>query len=362
MDINNQNYCVILAGGMGRRLWPASRKNYPKQFIDFFGTGRTLLQTTYDRFAHLLPAQNIYICTCKEYLSLVKEQLPDVADLNILVEPVHRNTAPSVAWANMRIKRINPKANIIVTPSDHAIFGQDKFEHDINQALALTEKHDYIVTIGVRPTNPNTKYGYIQFAESPSCQDMPDLHKVITFTEKPPIEMARQFIQTGEFFWNAGIFVWRLEVMREAFKCYLPSVYESMHNLGADPDREQLLQCYTRLDNISIDYGIIEKADNVHVLEADFGWSDVETWELLYNASIKDPDGNAIVSGDVMTYDVKNCVVNAPGVKQTLVLQGLDGYIVTASKDVLMVCRRDQQSDITRFATDYELRKHRKQY
>ncbi|MBQ2508459.1 MAG: mannose-1-phosphate guanylyltransferase [Bacteroidales bacterium] len=360
--MNRNNFCIIMAGGFGSRFWPLCDTANPKQFIDILGNGQSMLQNTFHRYAQVCPRENIIIVTAEGYGKRVHDQIPDLQRYQVLEEPMRRNTAPCVAWAASVIEGINPNANIIVTPSDHAIFGDRMFQEKMNKAVDAVNRFDWIVTVGVRPTNPNTKYGYIQFAESPSCQDMPDLHKVITFTEKPPIEMARQFIQTGEFFWNAGIFVWRLEVMREAFKCYLPSVYESMHNLGADPDREQLLQCYTRLDNISIDYGIIEKADNVHVLEADFGWSDVETWELLYNASIKDPDGNAIVSGDVMTYDVKNCVVNAPGVKQTLVLQGLDGYIVTASKDVLMVCRRDQQSDITRFATDYELRKHRKQY
>lgn len=358
--MNQNNFCIIMAGGFGSRFWPLCDNNNPKQFIDIMGNGQSMLQNTFHRYAQVCPRENIIIVTAEGYGKRVHSQIPDLESYQVLEEPMRRNTAPCVAWAASVIESINPNANVIVTPSDHAIFGDRLFVEKMNKAIDAANRFDWIITVGVRPSNPNTKYGYIQFSKSASCKDIPDLHKVVTFTEKPPIEMARQFIHTGEFFWNAGIFIWRLDVLKEAFSQYLPVVYNTLHGMGADVDRQQLLQNYTRIDSISIDYGIIEKASNVHVLEADFGWSDVETWELLYNASGKDANNNAILAGDVMTYDVKNCLVNAPGVDATIVLQGLDGYIVTANKGVLMVCQRDQQENIARFMTDYELRQHRK--
>lgn len=361
--MNPNNYCIIMAGGFGSRLWPLCDNNHPKQFIDIMGTGQSMLQSTFQRYAQICPRENIIIVTAQGYGKRVHQQIEGLRDYQVLEEPIRRNTAPCVAWAASVIGSINPNANIIVTPSDHAIFGDRLFVEKMQAAIDAANHYDWIITLGVKPTNPNTKYGYIQFSEAASCPNIESLHKVVTFTEKPPVEMARQFIQTGEFFWNAGIFVWRYDVLDAAFRQYLPAIHENLLRKGFELSANDLLNIYTRLDSISIDYGIIEKADNVHVLEADFGWSDVETWELLYNTTPKDQNNNAIVAGDALLYDVRNCIINTPGIHDTLVLQGLDGYIITANKDVLMICQRDQQNSIARFSSDYEMlhSKHKKQ-
>ena len=343
-----------MAGGYGSRFWPICKANNPKQFIDILGNGQSMLQATFQRFENICPRENIIIVTGELYADRVRQQIKGLASYQVLSEPTRRNTAPCIAYAASVIYHLNPKANIIVTPSDHAIFGQENFERDINQALALTEKSDHIVTIGVRPTNPNTKYGYIQFAEEPAFPKADNIHKIITFTEKPPIEMARQFIATGEFFWNAGIFIWRLSTLRRAYRTYLPNIAKSYFSLRSDTPAIEVDRIYSLSEAISVDFGIMEHADNVYVLEASFGWSDVESWDSLYDTCRRDSDGNSLISGNVFAYDVHNTIVHLPS-NRTVILQGLAGYIVAGDENTLLVCRRDQEERLAKFASDVEL-------
>ncbi len=343
-----------MAGGYGSRFWPICKANNPKQFIDILGNGQSMLQATFQRFENICPRENIIIVTGELYADRVRQQIKGLASYQVLSEPTRRNTAPCIAYAASVIYHLNPKANIIVTPSDHAIFGQENFERDINQALALTEKSDHIVTIGVRPTNPNTKYGYIQFAEEPAFPKADNIHKIITFTEKPPVEMARQFIATGEFFWNAGIFIWRLSTLRRAYRTYLPNIAKSYFSLRSDTPAIEVDRIYSLSEAISVDFGIMEHADNVYVLEASFGWSDVESWDSLYDTCRRDSDGNSLISGNVFAYDVHNTIVHLPS-NRTVILQGLAGYIVAGDENTLLVCRRDQEERLAKFASDVEL-------
>ena len=311
MEINSKNYCVILAGGRGRRLWPCSRDQYPKQFIDFFGTGRTQLQTTYDRFVRLLPKENIYVCTCKEYVTIVKEQLPDFDEHKILVEPLNRNTAPSVAWANMRIKRIDPDANIIITPSDHG-------------------------------------YGYIQLGDL-SCK--PEVFRVKSFTEKPEREFAKMFMESGEFYWNTGVFISNTRYLTQSFEEIFPSVLRNLKfenpNYTYEEELEYVAQNYPRYPNLSIDYAILEHSQNVYVMKCDFGWADLGTWHAIYECMSKGEDDNVIVNSNVMLEDSHNNVIKLP--KDRLgVINGLDGYIVAEEGNVLLICKKGDSSAMVR--------------
>ena len=350
MDINNQNYCVILAGGMGRRLWPASRKNYPKQFIDFFGTGRTLLQTTYDRFAHLLPAQNIYICTCKEYLSLVKEQLPDVADLNILVEPVHRNTAPSVAWANMRIKRINPKANIIISPSDQMVLNEEKFLYSLETGISYVTENNVLLAMGVRPTRPEPGYGYIQLGEQ-SCK--PDVYCVKSFTEKPEREFATMFMESGEFYWNTGIFISNSYHLTNTFDSIFPSVLRNLKFENPDytyeEEMEYVAQNYPRYPNLSLDYAILEQGRSVYIMKCDFGWADLGTWHAIYECMQKTENDNVVLDSEVVLEDCSNNIIRLPK-GHIGVINGLDGYIIAEEDGRLLICKLSEEQRIRQFS------------
>lgn len=343
-----------MAGGYGSRFWPICKTDDPKQFIDLLGNGQSMLQATFQRFEHICPRENIIIVTGEAYAGRVREQIRDLAPYQVLSEPIRRNTAPCIAFAASIIYRMNPQANIIVTPSDHAIFGQKQFERDIEQALAITNEYDGIVTIGVRPTAPNTKYGYIQFVEEPAFPNTSNLHKIITFTEKPPLEMARQFVATGEFFWNAGIFIWRLSTLREAYNTYLPNMARSFFSITAETQDTEIERVYSLSEAISVDFGIMEHAENVYVLEASFGWSDVESWDSLYNTCQRDNSGNGIISGNVFAYDVADSVVHV-STDRTIILQGLRNYIVAGDDKTLLICQRDQQDRIVKFASDVEL-------
>ena len=348
-----------MAGGFGSRFWPLCSPSKPKQFIDLIGCGESMLQNTFRRFEAVCPRENIIIVTTKVHEAQVRRQIPDLLDYQVLCEPFRRNTAPCIAYAASVIGEINPNANVVVTPSDHAVFGTEEFERNINDAITMVDSHDWIVTLGARPVNPNIKYGYIQFREAGIRGISSKMHKVITFVEKPPFDMACQFINSGEFLWNAGIFVWRLPVLKEAFRQHLPQIADTFFGLTMDTPLKQLKEVYTNAETISVDYGIIEKADNVYVLEAEFGWSDVETWDSLYMAKPKDNDGNAIASGHVLTYDTHNCIVHLNPDKYA-VIQGLEDYIVAAGADTLLICRRDQQEQLMKFNSDIELLKTKK--
>jgi mannose-1-phosphate guanylyltransferase len=345
-------WCVIMAGGLGSRFWPISNADSPKQFIDVMGTGRTMLQSTYRRYAQLCSKERIVVVTGEQYADRVREQLPELEEWQVLSEPLRRNTAPCVAYAAAVIADRDPQAVVIVTPSDHAIFREEKFMADLRQAVDTVAKHDWIITLGAQPVKPDTSYGYIQFKEP--VADCENLYEVVTFTEKPPVAMARQMIASGEFFWNTGLLVWRLPVLQQAYRQFLPAIADSFFNLTLNTNHATLEQVYSQCEAISVDHGIMEKASNVHVLAARFGWSDVETWESLYDVFHHDKAGNAIVNGLAVTYDTRNCVVIVPADK-TVVLDGLDGYIVAADEDTLMICRRKNEEKIFKFASDVEM-------
>ena len=356
---NKHIWVIIMAGGLGSRFWPVSNTDCPKQFVDTMGVGKSMLQMTFSRYEKLCRRENIVVVTGEAYADRVREQLPGLMPYQVLSEPLRRNTAPCVAYAASVIAQIDPEATLVVSPSDHAIFREERFLADMRQAVETVQEHDWIITLGAQPVRPDTSYGYIQFREQPTLPNAMNLHKVVTFTEKPPVEMARQFIASGEFFWNAGIFVWTLQVLRKAYEKHLPAIADSFFSLGMGTPRGELELVYSQCESISVDNGIMEKADNVHVLAASFGWSDVETWDSLYDVFRHDRNGNAILSGgNVFTYNTKNTLVAMPSdMSKTVVLEGLDGFIVAASEDTLMVCRRRNEDMVFRFASDVELKK-----
>ena len=329
-------------------MWPASRMDRPKQFIDFFGTGRTLLQTTYDRFVRLLPAKNIYICTCKEYLPLVKEQLPELTEMNILVEPVHRNTAPSVAWANMRIKRINPQANIVITPSDQMVMNEEKFARSLETGINYVTENDVLLAMGVRPTRPEPGYGYIQLGDL-SCK--PDVYSVKSFTEKPEREFATMFMESGEFYWNAGIFISNSCHLTKTFESIFPSVLRNLHvdlpNYTYEEELEYVAQNYPRYPNLSLDYAILEQGRSVYVMKCDFGWADLGTWHAIYECMSKTLDDNVTLDTEVLLDDAKNNIIRLPKGKLG-VISGLDGYIIAEEDNVLLICKKEDSSALVR--------------
>lgn len=348
MEIDSKNYCVILAGGRGRRLWPCSRDQYPKQFIDFFGTGRTQLQTTYDRFVKQLPQENIYICTCREFLPIVKEQLPDVDERNILVEPVNRNTAPSVAWAAMRIHRINPQANIIVSPSDHLVMNEDSFVKSLEVGISYVSENDVLLVMGVKPTRPEPGYGYIQLGDL-SCK--PDVYKVKSFTEKPERDFAKMFMESGEFYWNTGVFISNAHHLLACFEKIFPSVLRSLRYDRVDYTYEDEIdfvnEHYSIYPNLSVDYAILEHSRNVYVMKCDFGWADLGTWHAIYECMSKSDGDNVVINSTVELEDAHNNVIKLPEGKLG-VINGLDGFIVAEEGNVLLICKKGDSSAMVR--------------
>lgn len=348
-------YCVIMAGGIGSRFWPLSKSNMPKQFLDIIGTGRTFIQQTFDRYKTVCPNENFFVVTSVDYKDHVRKQLPELQESQILLEPLRRNTAPCIAYACYKIQKINPDATIIVAPSDHHIQQVDKFLDEIKKGLDFVRKNDALVTLGIRPTRPETGYGYIQIESNDPVGQVQNLHKVKTFTEKPDLELAKIFIESGEFFWNSGIFIWSLKSILNAFDLHLPAVSELFEKgkklYGTSDETSFLNKTYSECQNISIDYGIMEKAGNVYVLCSDFGWSDLGTWGSLYENSNKDTDGNVVSGENVMIYGANNCIVNMPNGK-LVVLQGLEGYIVVESEGTLLVCKREDEQQIRQFVND----------
>lgn len=352
MTNNEHIWTIIMAGGLGSRFWPVSGVDCPKQFIDTMGTGRSLLQLTFDRFEKICPRDHIVVVTGEQYTDRVREQVPGLMPWQVLGEPLRRNTAPCIAYAAAIIAQMDPEAIVVVSPADHAVFGLERFVRNMQQSLDCVQKYEWIITLGAQPVKPDTSYGYIQFREpSPDCEN---LYEVVTFTEKPPVEMACQMIASGEFFWNTGLLVWSLPVLRKAYETYLPAIADTFFKLTLNTSHSTLEEVYSQCEAISVDHGIMEKADNVHVLAASFGWSDVETWDSLYGVFRHDKAGNAVTSGVALTYDTHNCVVAVPG-DMTVVLDGLDGYIVAANDDTLMICRRQNEDKIFKFASDVEM-------
>jgi len=347
-----------MAGGIGSRFWPMSKSSMPKQFLDILGTGRTFIQMTFDRFRKVCPVENFYVVTSVDYKDLVLEQLPELNEEQVLLEPLRRNTAPCVAYASYKIKAINPEANIIVAPSDHLILKVDEFITEVNKGIEFAEKNDVLVTMGIKPSRPETGYGYIQIDGKSDFPEVDNMYKVKTFTEKPDLEMAKIFVSSGEFFWNSGIFIWSLKSILSAFDEYLPDVsnlFKKGEQLyGTSDEMHFINKTYSECQNISIDYGIMEKAENVHVLCADFGWSDLGTWGSLYENSDKDEMNNSITGHNVLTYQTENCIVNVPKDK-LVVLHGLDGYIVVEADNTLLVCKKEDEQQIRQFVSDVKM-------
>ncbi len=358
----NHTYVVIMAGGIGTRFWPFSRTNYPKQFHDVLGTGRTLLQQTADRFEGVCPPENLYIVTGGRYKDLCQEQLPHLADEQILCEPFGRNTAPCIAYACYKIAAKDPQANIVVTPADHIVLNPEAFRTDIRTALAFTANQDVLVTLGIKPSRPDTGYGYIQYVANAthiSSMGQPaQPHRVKTFTEKPQLELAKQFVESGEFVWNAGIFVWNVQAICNAFEASLPSLAETFsfgNSVYYTPQEQAFVDtAYVHCKSISIDNGIMEKARNVYVVLSDFGWSDLGTWKSLYEASDKDENQN-VIDGQTMLYDTQNCIIKTPQ-GRLVAINGLDGFIVAEFDNVLMICRKEDEQKVKTFVADAKQR------
>lgn len=355
MEINKNYYCIIMAGGIGARFWPMSKTSRPKQFIDILGSGRTLIQQTFDRFLSICPKENILIVTNEIYRQQVLEQLEGITEDQVLCEPCRRNTAPCIAYASYKIHQQNPNACVVVAPSDHIILKQNDFTEIIKTALEAAAQNDWLFTLGIKPSRPDTGYGYIQF-EGKKLEAMDQrIRKVKQFTEKPQLDKAKEFLASGDFLWNAGIFVWSLKSILVAFESYLPEVNKLFKDgLGIYHSKEEqsfVNKTYPVCENISIDYGIMEKAQNVYVMQSDFGWSDLGTWGSLYTIQKKDENQNAILGDNVMTYDSQNCIVNVPKDK-LVVLQGLQDYIVVEDDGVLLVCKKQDEQKIRQFVDD----------
>lgn len=357
--MEKNTYVVIMAGGIGSRFWPYSRTRYPKQFLDILGTGRTLLQQTVDRFRKICPVENIMIVSNEEYGSLILEQLPDILPGQILLEPLRKNTAPCIAYANQRISRLNPDANIIVSPSDHLIINDQEFQRIIKQGLGFVKDRDVLLTLGIRPSRPETGYGYIQVNGQEDIEGIDSLKRVKTFTEKPNLELAKIFVESGDFYWNSGMFIWSLKAIEEAFSLHLPDMQSLFHDgamlFGTPEEAAFIQQVYGACDKISIDYGIMEKADNVYVQCADFGWSDLGTWGSLYEHLTQDEFSNAIGGGRVMPFDAARNVVSIPREKLA-VIQGLDDYIIVDTDDVLLICRKDDEQQIRMIVDEVKIK------
>lgn len=355
---NCNNFCVIMAGGIGSRFWPLSTAEKPKQFIDILGVGRSLLQLTYDRFSPIIPPGNFLVVTSENHKDLVLGQLPMLKSSQVLSEPLRRNTAPCIAYATYKILSICPDANVIVAPSDHLILKHDYFLEEINKGLRYVTGKDVLLTLGLNPIRPETGYGYIQVAEKVEFEQKENLFRVKTFTEKPDRKMAELFIDTGEFFWNSGIFIWSARAIMNAFIKHLPEVHALFEygkkHINTPNEVLYINKVYSECPNISIDYGVMEKADNVYVMCADFGWSDLGTWGSLYDNHKKDETGNAVSGNGIFLYDTKDCIVNMPDNK-IAVIQGLKDYIVVESEKVLLVCKKQDEQQIRQFVADVML-------
>ena len=347
------NHVVIMAGGIGSRFWPMSTEEKPKQFIDVLGVGRSLLQLTYDRFGSITRPENVWVVTNERYVDIVKEQLPEIPVGNILSEPCRRNTAPCIAYVSWRVKEADPTANMVVTPSDHIVANVAEFRRVINQCLRFTNGTDTIVTLGIKPNRPETGYGYIQADLSSASPRNKEIYRVDTFREKPDLATATRYIKQNNFFWNAGIFVWNVSTIVNAFRIYQPSIariFESMRPIyGTDAEQEQINLRYPECESISVDYAIMEKAEEIFVCPADFGWSDLDTWGSLLMQSKRDLYGNAIIGQNVSLYDTRNCIIHTTEEKR-VVVQGLEDCIVAEKNGTLLICKLSEEQRIKQFS------------
>lgn len=353
MSNKQHTYCVIMAGGIGSRFWPMSRTAYPKQFLDFLGLGRTLIQQTFDRFLPICPPENILVVTNAQYAGIVREQLPQLKPHQILTEPSRKNTAPCVTYANHVIAKRDPQARVIVASSDHLVMNEAEFHRIIGLALAQADAQDCIVTLGITPSRPDTGYGYIQFREGSTVDTQ--VKKVASFREKPDHATALEFVRSGEFLWNSGIFIATARSLHNAFTRFLPDMEKRFDEgdpvYGTEAERSFIDGAYAACESISIDYGVMEKADNVFVVPGDFGWSDLGTWGSLYTHVPKDPNGNAAIGDQVRLHDCKDTMVHVQD-DRLVVLQGLEDYIVVSTKDALLVVRKHDEQLVKKFVAD----------
>jgi mannose-1-phosphate guanylyltransferase len=351
--MNKNLYVVLMAGGVGVRFWPYSRNSKPKQFLDVLGTGKTLLQSTYDRFAALCPPENIYVVTHEELGTLVRQQLPELTEEQVLMEPMRKNTAACIMYASLRINKKNPDAVMVVSPADHLIMKENEFQDIIKKAADQAKGQDKLMTLGIQPTRPETGYGYIQYHTEKAFAK-----KVKTFTEKPELTLAKKFLESGDFVWNSGIFIWGVRAILDAFHQYLPEmseVFDEVNAKLATPDeKEAILAAYSQCKNISIDYGIMEKAKNVYVCLGNFTWSDLGSWNSIHEISSKNEDNNAIDS-NALTYDTRNSIIKGSPDK-LIVVQGLNGYLVGEFGNVIIVCEKDKEEQFRRFVNDVKSR------
>jgi mannose-1-phosphate guanylyltransferase len=357
--MNKNLYVVLMAGGVGTRFWPYSRNSHPKQFLDVMGTGKSLLRSTYERFLPLCPQENIFVVTHQEHVALALEQLPELPISQILAEPMRKNTTPCIAYACHKINKLNPDAVLVVSPADHLILNESNFQQIIRKAAEYAKPQDKLITLGIAPTRPETGYGYIQFLESKS-----PLKKVKTFTEKPELALAKKFLDSGDFVWNAGIFIWGLQAFLLAFRKYLPEMAEifddAAEKISTNEENSAIEIAYAQIKNISIDYGIMEKADNVYVLPSNFPWNDLGSWSSLHDISLKDENNNAIAA-DVLLYETRNSIIRGPKDK-LIVVQGLNGYLVGAFDNVVIVCEKDKEDLFRRFVNDLKGRANGVEY
>lgn len=349
------HHLVIMAGGVGSRFWPMSTAECPKQFIDVLGVGKSLLQLTMERFANIASPENVWVVTNEKYVDIVQEQLPDVPRTNILSEPCRRNTAPCIAYVSWRIKTRDANANIVVTPSDHIVTHVAEFKRVINAALQFTGETDAMLTLGMKPTRPETGYGYIQADLTSSSPRNKEIFRVDSFREKPDLQTALQYIERKNYFWNAGIFIWSVKTIINAFRIYQPAMnrlFESMTDIyGTEREQEAINRMYPECENISVDYAIMEKAEEIFVCPADFGWSDLGTWGALLMQTKHDLYGNSIIGNNVSVYDTQNCIIHTTEEKK-VVVQGLDGYIVAEKDDTLLICKLAEEQKIRSFAEE----------
>lgn len=358
--MNKNLFVVLMAGGVGVRFWPYSRNSKPKQFLDVLGTGKTLLQSTFDRFLPICPAENIFIVTHEEHATLVKQQIPEIKDDQILTEPMRKNTAACIAYASYTIAQRNPDAVIVVTPSDHLILKEQEFADVIKKAAEQAKGQDKLMTLGITPTRPETGYGYIQYHTEKSFAK-----KVKTFTEKPELSLAKKFLESGDFVWNSGIFIWSVKSILSAFQQHLPEMTEVFEELvkpklGTSEEREAILSAYAQSKSISIDYGVMEKATNVYVCLGNFTWSDLGSWGSIHEISEKDENNN-VINANTQTYDTRNCIIKGSPDK-LIVVQGLNGYLVGEFGNVVIVCEKDKEEQFRRFVNDVKTRPNASEY
>ena len=347
------NHLVIMAGGVGSRFWPMSTAECPKQFIDVLGIGKTLLQLTVERFSTLVAHENIWVVTNQKYADIVAQQLPDMPRGNILCEPCRRNTAPCIAYISWRIKKKDPKANIVVTPSDHIVMNTKEFQRVVGECMKFTSDTDAIVTLGMKPNRPETGYGYIQANLTANSLRNKEIFRVDSFREKPDLQTALKYIKENNYFWNAGIFIWNVNTIVNAFRMYQPTmakIFESMLPFyGTDKEQDIINERFPECESISVDYAIMEKAEEIFVCPADFGWSDLGTWGSLHMQSHKDLYGNACIGQDINMFESHNCIVHTTQEKR-VVIQGLDGYIVAENNDTLLICKLSEEQRIKQFS------------